>query len=179
MGSPSLTPGQWDTSLYHAAEKEGGWQKVGITSADLKALLTPADFMSLFPVGAVMMWDDHTTIPANWEVIPESVQRVPRGVAAPDTALVTGGTDTHLHDPHANHVVTQATAHSGNTSVENLASVSVTDDGTSQVNVAAPNHTHLFISANHTGADVDAHSAHSSASHVPANFTVFFIRKVA
>lgn len=179
----SLAPGQWNDSLAHAVEKEGGWQQVGITSADLKSILTPNDFMSLFPIGAVMMWDDHTTIPVNWEVIPESVQRFPRGIAAPDPALTQAGSDIHPHNDHANHVVTQPADHfwSATSTGNNNGTTTVTDDGTNQVTVPSNPHDHVFqpASQSHTGGAVDAHSAHSTGTNIPAYFTIFFIRKVA
>ena len=178
MASPSLTSGQFNTNLAHQVEKEGGWQKVGITSADLSAILTPADFMALFPVDAVMMWADHTTIPANWEVIPESVQRIPRGVSAPDPALVTGGSDTHLHDAHANHVVTQPADHTGTTGNNNASRTFAVGTG-ALTTVADDPHVHPLPTLSHTGGGVDAHDAHSTENNIPNYFTIFFIRKVA
>lgn len=179
MPAPSLNPSHWDTNLRFAVEKEGGFEAIGLSSTVLASILTSADFMSLFPVGAVMMWADEDTIPENWEIIAGSATRYPLGLAAGGTPLALSGAATHAHADHVvtqpnNHTVTQPTAHG-----TSITQVDIADTGSGQFVVTA-----VSLTNNHVGANVNPHAGtavdpHAAANHSPLSFSIFFIEKVA
>lgn len=166
MSAPSLQPGSWDTNLRHAIEKEGGWAGLGL---DYEAI------MNSFPVGAVWLWADESTIPSGWQIADEAAGRFLLAAASGETAWEQGGTATHTHDDH---VVTQPDTHEWAAITSGSPSTTQTVQSGSGVTVAASNHTHSVQSPDksHTGSDVDSHSAEDN---LPENFKLFVIVKVS
>lgn len=163
MASPSLQPQSWDTNLRNAIEKEGGWAGLGL---DYTAI------MDSFPVGAVWLWADESTIPTNWEIADDAVGRFLLAAATGETPWEQSGSATHVHDDH---VVTQPDTHPAletGTPVGDPAAV----DSPNNENVASTVHTHLTQQLPHAGTDVDSHS---TADHTPPAFKLFVIVKVS
>ena len=96
-----------------------------------------------------------------------------------DTVGETGGSKTHTHVGHDNHVVTQPDDHAAHTHLAGtLVNSTVTGSrkgGTSGAATLTDSHTHTITgntdnpsaSLTHSGANVDTHSAHDSPSHLP------------
>jgi hypothetical protein len=125
------------------------------------------------------------------------------------TVGATGGAKTHTHAGHANHVVTQPAAHAalaahqhelpfiklaGGTALFKMLASSIFGTGTSRApesQSAAPtaNTTAAAVLLSqgvsggmpsaHTGAAVDAHSAHDSPSHLPPFLVVYVWKRTA
>lgn len=169
MSAPSLQPGQFDTNLRHQIEKEGGWAALGL---DYTAI------MNSFPVGAVWLWADEATIPSGWAIADEAAHRFLLAGESGDTPWGQGGSPTHTHDNHDPLVFTQPSDHVGSTGPPSVV-ISVTDDGTSQVTVAANNHAHVVGLTDHADGDVSDPSAHSVVSNAPEYFILFVIVKVS
>lgn len=145
------------------------------------------------PTGAIIMWSGLlSAIPAGWKLCdgtlgtPDLRDKFVRGAAAGADPGATGGAATHTHAGHSNHVVTQPANHSDHstagahthdahtTTTVTVGITTVLDGPITHSSVGG--HTHDTHSA-HTGAAVDAHSAHDSVSLLPTFFALAFLMK--
>lgn len=149
-----------------------------------------------FPAGLIVLWSGLlTNIPSGWALCdgmngtPDLRDRFVRGAAAGADPGAMGGAGTHAHGAHADHIITQAAGHAGHVSAgghthDNHTAAAIVALGISGGPFNAPithsndgGHTHDAHSA-HTGAAVNAHSAHDSASHLPTFFALAYIMKI-
>jgi hypothetical protein len=170
---------------------------------------------SAVPSGAIVMWSGTVaSIPQGWLLCdgqngtPDLRDRFIKGAAAGQNPGATGGSATHTHTAHPNHVVTQPGDHAAHThtytqvvnhvhlqTVNSVATGGLsgyTADTSTNTPVASGYSTQNptggvatgttagpGAALTHSGTAVDAHSAHSAADHSPAFYALCFIQKAA
>ena len=163
-------------SLAELTEFKRNLRKVLGNADELAAL--GIDFWTLAPANVPFAWfDDPANIPDGWEILSDADGKYIIGSSTAAGTLV-GGQATAIGN-HSNHVVTQPSDHnvSGNTGAESAGQAVQSGSG---VTVADAPHTHGFSFIDtHSGAAVDAHSAHSvTQDFVPPSISFIWIMKV-